>query len=350
MAAVRGYNPLFSATPKEPPLFDLLFILLLSIHLLLANVAAGGPLVCLWLEWKGRAKRDALAGQAADYLAFWSLASLLGGGLLGMLLGALLWDGAYRSLWMERLAHKASWAIGEYAVSLFVIGGYWLWRWIRPAAGMPTAVCRMFLLLFTATNLLYHFPPLFLVASRLSDAGEATGLPVTPALFRQEMARGEVAALTAHFTLASLAMTGVMLLGLALRVKRRGGTDDDYGRLARWGGWIGLIPSLLQLPVGLWVLATISAALQSRLMGSHFVATGCFLVGLLGALWLMRELAAIALGERERSQLIRTMVLMVAVVALMTAAQQLARVRSSPAATVAAPAQPSGMIAAATLH
>ncbi|HUE71695.1 MAG TPA: hypothetical protein VMP01_12485 [Pirellulaceae bacterium] len=319
-------------------MLEILFILLLSGHLMLANVAAGGPLVCIWLEWKARGNRDPLASQAADYLATWSLGSLLGGAVVGVLLGAMLWNDAYRDLWMERLGHKARWAIGEFGVSLAVIAGYWLWRKARPGASAAVAAVRMFLLVFTSTNLLYHFPPLFLVAARLSDAG-ASGPAVTPALFRQEMARGEVASLSTHFTLASLAMVGVLLLGLALRHQRRGGSDEEYGRLARWGGWIGLVPSLLQLPVGLWVLGTISATMQSRLMGSHLLATGCFLLGLLGALWLMRELAAIALGERERSQLIRVMALMVAVVVLMTAGQQLARVR--PAANTSA---------AATLH
>jgi hypothetical protein len=332
-------------------LLDLLFILLLSAHLLLANVATGGPLACLWLEWKARGNRDRLAGQAVDYLARWSLAALLMTAFVGLLLGAIRWNDAYRALWMERLAHKASWAIGEYGVSLAVIAGYWSWRKIQPSAGTAVAAARMFLLLFTATNLLYHFPPLFLVASRLSDAGAASGPPVTPALFRQEMAGGEVASLAVHFTIASLAVTGVMLLGLALRVKRRGGSDEDYEQLARWGGWIGLVPSLLQLPAGLWVLSTVPATMQSRLMGSDVAATGCFLLGLLGALWLMRELATIALGERERSQLIRTMGLLVAVVVLMTAGQQLARVRKPSAETSSAVhAQPGGTVAAARLH
>lgn len=314
-------------------MLDLLLILLLASHLILANVSSGGPLVCIWLEWKARGNRDALAGQAADYLARWSIFSLLGGGVLGLLLGGLLWSDAYRELWLVRLSHKASWAIGELVVSLAVVAGYWLWRKLRPAAGLATAAARMFLLLFTSTNLLYHFPPLFLVAARLSDEGAARGPPITPALFRQEMARGEVASLTTHFTLASLAMIGILLLGLALRTRRRGGSDEDYGRLARWGGWIGLIPSLLQLPVGLWVLSTIPASVQSRLMGSHAIATACFLLSVLAALWLLRELAAIALGERERSQLVRAMALMVAVVVLMTAGQQLARTRPTPAVT-----------------
>lgn len=331
-------------------MLEMLSILLLSGHLMLANVAAGGPLVCLWLEWKARGNRDPLAGLAADYLARWSLGSLLGGAVVGVLLGAMLWNDAYRELWMERLAHKASWAMGEFGVSLAAIAGYWLWRKAQPGASAAVAAVRMFLLLFTSTNLLYHFPPLFVVASRLSDGGAASGPPMTPALFRQEMGRGEVTSLTIHFTLASLAVVGVLLLGLALRHKRRGGSDEEYGRLARWGGWIGLVPSLLQLPVGLWVLATISATTQSRLMGSHLLATACFLLGLLGALWLMRELAAIALGERERSQLIHVMALMVAVVVLMTAGQQLARVRQSAAATSAAGAHPRGIIRAAALH
>jgi hypothetical protein len=154
---------------------------------------------------------------------------------------------------------------------------------------------------------------------------------VTPVLFRQEMLRGEIPALATHFALASLAMAGMMLLGLALRHHRRGGSDEDYQRHARWGGRIALVPTLLQLPVGLWVVTSQPAATQNRLMGGQVAASCCFLLSLLGALWLMRELAAIALGEHERSQVVRTMVLMVAVVTLMTAAQHYSRVQVTPA-------------------
>lgn len=309
---------------------DLITIVLLAAHLLAVNVAAGGPLVAIWLEWKARGGRDALAARSADFLAKWSVLSLLAGAVLGLLLGVLFWNDSYRHLWLDRLWHKVSWGLAELGCSFVAMSGYWLWRACRTRAGTMTAAARMVLLLFAATNLLYHFPPLFLVAGRMSDAGATAGAPVTPAIFRQEMVRGEVPALSTHFVLASLAVTGVMLLRLALYVRRCGGSDEDDMRLTSWGGRIALVSSVLQLPVGLWVLSSVGASIQNRLMGGHPAATACFLVSVAGALWLMRELVAVALGERERSQIVRAMALMVSVVVLMTAGQHFARARTAP--------------------
>ena len=310
---------------------DVGFILLLACHLLAMNVGAGSPLICVWLEWRARGGRDKLAAAAAGYLAHWSVLALLAGALLGLLLGAMLWTDDYRQLWLTRLSRKMNVGLMEFGFSLAMLAGYWLWRASGRGRGSTAAAIRILLVLLAGTNLLYHFPALFLVARRLHDAGATAGATITPGLFRQEMIRGEVPALAVHFSLASLAVAGIMLLGLALRQRRRGGSDEDYERLCRWGGRIALVPTLLQLPVGLWVLTSLPAASQSRLMGSQLMATGCFLLSVFGALWLMRELAAIALGEHERSQIARTMALMAAVVILMTASQHYARVPAAPA-------------------
>lgn len=319
---------------------DVGFILLLACHLLAMNVGTGVPLICVWLEWRARGGRDKLAAGAADFLARWSVLALFAGALLGLLLGTMLWTDDYRQLWLTRLSRKMNVGLMEFVFSMTMLAGYWVWRASGMGRGLTATAIRILLVLLAGTNLLYHFPALFLVARRLNDAGATAGPMITPGLFRQEMIRGEVPALAVHFSLASLAIAGIMLLGLALREKRRGGSDEDYERLCRWGGRIALVPTLLQLPVGLWVLTSLPAATQSRLMGSQLMATGCFLLSVFGALWLMRELAAIALGEHERSQIARTMALMAAVVILMTASQHYARVPAAPATEPQAAALP----------
>ena len=77
---------------------DLLFIPLFAAHLLLVNVAAAGPLVCVWLEWWASRRGDRLADEIAHRLArdsTWALAlaMLLGGVLLTVLWGRR--DSAY---------------------------------------------------------------------------------------------------------------------------------------------------------------------------------------------------------------------------------------------------------------
>jgi len=90
--------------------------------------------------------------------------------------------------------------------------------------------------------------------------------------------------------------------------------------LAAWGAWLALVPTLLQLPVGLWVLLQLPLAERDALLGSDLYATGLFALALLAALRLMHQLAAVALGDTERKQIVGSLSTMALVVALMVAA------------------------------
>ena len=96
----------------------------------------------------------------------------------------------------------------------------------------------------------------------------------------------------------------------------------DIAKLATWGGRWALAASLLQLPIGLWTLFAMPADVQSRLMGNEAPATLLFLIAMLAALWLMRELAVVSLGEVTRASLVRAIGAMLVVVGLMTVMQQ----------------------------
>jgi hypothetical protein len=309
-------------------MFSLLHILLLSLHLICMNVASGAPLVCVWLEWKLRNNKDCAAKAAADYLAKMTVLTLVAGSLLGLVMGMMLWTPEYSSLWTKRLSHKMHWGGLELLFSLAILAGYWVWRKRAIANSTIAAICKTALLLFASTNLLYHFPPLFFIAGKLADSNEASVEVVRGKLFVQAMLAGEIPALWVHFTFASLAMAGIMLLGLALRMGRRGAPAAEVSRVAIWGGYWGLIPSLLQLPVGLWVISALPPNSQSQVMGSNGTATVLFLSGIVAALWLLRELVSIAMGETARGNLIRAMSAMVVVVVLMTGTHQFAKARS----------------------
>jgi hypothetical protein len=301
----------------------ILDILLLSVHLLAVNVAAGGPIVAAWLDWRGT-RGDEAAARAARWLADWSLAGLLGGAVLGVAVGWLRWDAAYRALWLGPMSYKLHWAGIEAVFSLVLMILWWLWLPRQSGAGRGASIVRGLLALLASTNLLYHFPTMFSVAGRLYDAGQASGGRIGPSEFRALMAQAETPAVAVHFVLASVAVAGVMLLGPALRALRRG-NDDEAAKLARWGGRWALAPSLLQLPVGLWALATLPAAAQARIMGSDTTGTLLLIAALVAAVWLMRELAGVAMGEVARPVLIRTMAAMLITIVLMTAMQQASR-------------------------
>jgi hypothetical protein len=117
-----------------------------------------------------------------------------------------------------------------------------------------------------------------------------------------------------------------MLLGLSLRW-RRSGDEAGASKAALWGGRWALASSVLQLPVGLWTLIELSPDYQGRIVGDSALGIILFLLSLAAALWLMRELVNVSLGDATRPTLIRVMVLMLATVVLMTAMQQHARPR-----------------------
>lgn len=313
-----------------------LHILILSAHLLAMNVGAGGPITLMFLEWKA-SRGSSLWRGAANYLASATIAGLLSGSLLGAVLVALLYSPEFAQLWTTRLRHKAEMATLELLISLAIMVVYRYWA--APGAISRWAfLSRMGLLLFAGTNLLYHFPVLFLIGSTLRDEAAISGEPIKGALFREQLARGEIASVAVHVVLACLAVSGMMVLGYALRVMKQAGEDETARRegegLAVAGAWLSLGPTLLQLPTGLWSLSVMGTGLQSQLMGSDPIATTLFLLSLGAAFWLMRQLAAIALGDVTRRDMIRAMILMVATVVLMTgmhhAGREAARKKRNP--------------------
>ena len=60
---------------------------------------------------------------------------------------------------------------------------------------------------------------------------------------------------------------------------------------------IALVSTILQLPVGMWVLATMSQVSREALMGNRPLASLLFLAGVLLAVLLIGRLLAVVLGE-----------------------------------------------------
>ena len=299
-------------------MLELFSTILLIAHLLCVNIAAGAPILCVWLEWRG----EALARRAAAYLGRMGLVALVAGGLFGLAIGWLKWTPAYRELWTGPLSYKLHWGAAELVFSLVLAGVYWLL--VRGKAGNSAGlrIGRGLIALLNSTNLLYHFPALFVVASKLYETGQTAGATIRGAQFRHLAWSGEAPALAIHVILASVAVAGVMLLGLALRWLRHDESPADVAKVATWGSRWALGASLVQLPVGLWTLMALPAGTQSSLMGTHVLGTTLFIAAMLTMFWLLRELTGVALGETTVPAMIRSMTAMLVVVSLMTAMQQ----------------------------
>ena len=279
-------------------------------------------MLCVWLEWW---RPDALARKAAAYLGRNGLTMLVLGGLLGLVLGWMKWTPDYAALWTGPLAYKLHWGAAELMFSLALALLYWQLVRRGRQASLRARIGRGTVALLNATNLLYHFPPLFAVASKLAaDASLSSAATIRGAEFRRLAWSGETPALVIHVILASIAVAGVMLLGLALRWQRKDESPARVSRVAIWGSRWALAASLAQLPVGLWTLAVLPAQAQAGLMGNGALATTLLVAAMLAVFWLLRDLASVALGETTRPLMIRSMAAMLVVVALMTAMQQAA--------------------------
>jgi hypothetical protein len=294
---------------------SILASLLLAVHLLCVNVAAGGPLLAAWLDWRA-VRGDAACARAAVYLARLSLLGLIAGAALGLLIGWLQWDADYRALWLGPLNYKLTGAVIEAVFSLVLLAAWWLWLPGKAGGSRTFAGIRIFLALLASTNLLYHFPLLFSVAARLKAAGDTSGPVISGAAFRS-LIDGQAAAMAVHVTLASIAVAGVVLLGLALRWRRRG-EATNAGTIGRLGARWALTASLIQLPVGVWLLMSLRPAEQAAIMGQSTVGVLLFVASILTALWLLNDLSQLALGEFQRHLAIRAMAAMLVTIMLMT--------------------------------
>lgn len=303
----------------------ILTTILLALHLLAVNVATAGPLACVWLRWRAR-RGDVAADRVGHSLAKLSLAALLAGVVAGTLSLGLLWPvtGNGYAEAVGRFPPRAYVFAGLELlfsfVCLWIYAGTWQ-RWQhRPWLHGLVAVV-------SATNLLYHLPPLMTVLSELAArphlVADAT---IAHNTFRRLMVRPDVLAHVAHFALASVAVSGWVMMEVARRGRRQGsraksqepeGTGTGYDRLISGGAWIALAASLAQLAVGLWVLVELSTAARRLLLGDDWLTTGLFFAAIVASFALLHLLAVIALGETSDVAVRRCRWLMIVIVALM---------------------------------
>lgn len=299
--------------------------LILALHLMCMNIASAGPLVCVWLDWKAGGGNE-VAQRAARFLAWKSLVLLMVGIVFGLIVAAFLWNDAYHDL-MHVFMYKIKWGAWELLFSLVLMSFYA----VLVARGAPRHLAsklgRATLAVLAATNLLYHFPVLFIVISEVAGGYLDVPEQVDAAIFRSLMQEDSVLARSVHFWVASFAVTGVALIGYGKWLLRKDEQKETGSRIAVWGARIALVPTLLQILVGVWVLSALPPMMQRRLMGSDLLVASAFGLSLIGALWLMHQLSAVAFGDTRPRTLQLAIHLMYAVVILMTFTSRLALAR-----------------------
>jgi hypothetical protein len=317
---------------------DLLLITIFTIHLLAADLAMAGPLVALWLEWRGTQRGEGLPGQIGRRLAWWSIGALVVGVSLGLLAVVVLPQvepAAYREAFGRVPASRWWYAAGEVTFSLVCMAlyaGLWNRAWFARHRGW-----HRLLAVLAATNLMYHFPPLFTMISTLSMRPDLKGRVLDVALYRKLLLDGETLSRVVHHWLAGAAIAAVaaMLLGVGgwacgERSRSGLGIGDSNGTAQRAGivraaARVALGATMLQIAVGVWVLLAMPSAMQSQLLGEDWLATALFGTSIIAALGLMHFLSIVSLGGTSRSAVYRAAFVLAIVLFLMVATLHRAR-------------------------
>lgn len=305
-------------------LASLVQLLLLVLHLVCVNVATGGPMIALWLEIR-EGRGDPLAGRIGRRLTGYTITALLLGALIGLLYGWTIWTDEFSNT-LSRLGTRILYGITEFLFSVVLLGIVWIWWRARPDCGWLQRICRLSILFLAASNVFYHFPFLFQVIVWLQGQAETTAVDSTT--FRALLIEGEILWRTIHFWMASFAVSGIVVAWIAYQFVKDELAEADVYRVTRWGGWIALVSSLIQLPTGVMITLHLSPTLQYDLMGEDVMSSVLFWGAAGLAVILFHVLAAIALGKSSRQRIYSASLLMLVVIAVMVTVSQRLRTDS----------------------
>ena len=309
------------------------------------NIAAAGPLLCVWLNRRGASQASHQVGGKLAWNCYWLLCW---GVVFGFFTGWVAYAAGDHRLvqTLPFFRSKVLWGMAEVATSLVWTWGYWAWfKWARPARSLA----RFFhasLAVLTATNLLYHFP-LLMTVLRLAANGEIdVHSPVDSAGYRRLAFSEEVLSHSAHVWIASFAVAGVYTMGLAAWSDQEGDSKQTSGlwkrvwgyvpvlgaigccrqptQSPRWsvvtfGARVGLAATVLQLVSGFWLLLAVPAAQQRLMFGGDALSALLLLGSVLAAFHLLQIFGALSFGETEEKLPRRGVAVMALTVVLMTA-------------------------------
>ena len=288
-------------------------VIVLAAHLWAMNIATAGPFLALILHLRER-RDPTLQGAWAQRLVTISLVAFT----VGMALGG----GVVLAAWGHRadalMAGVSSIPTGRFTYGVAELAFYALCLLGYRAAVQPgvalvsrrRAGLGWLLALLAGTNLAYHFPPLFAMLGTFTTRREVWGTVVP---FTQALVDPEIVALTVHFLLASVAVTGVTFAWQAARPHPTVSEPERRWAVA-WGVRAALAATVLQLVSGLALLATLTDLALDALLGGSALASGCLALGIVASVLLLHQLAGAAWGEPtsgELRQLVATLALTV---------------------------------------
>lgn len=301
---------------------EFVIALLLTIHLVLVNLSMSGPIFCIWLDIRGRRQPQATDGSIAHQLACWSLGTLLLGSVIGTLLFVWYWwfgDPSFLRA-VARLQPRIWWGFWELLFSIVCLSLYLLWWRCSKRRTLLERCGHHLLALLASTNLMYHFPPLFIILARLRSCVDQPAEVISAAEFRTLLFSAQVVATTLHYWLASVATAGVWIVSKdallsSVNIKE---PPNVTPALVVAAARTALVATLLQIPVGWWLLTLLSESQQTLVLGGNTVLTLIFIVAVFSVVGLIYHLAAVAFGDVSQSTRLQSFGLLLLVIWLMS--------------------------------
>lgn len=300
--------------------------ILLAIHLLMVNIASAAPIFCIYLERRA-SRSDDFANRLGIQIAKTAVAMLVFGSILGLTIGLLGWLQG-RTLYVEvlpRFSWKILWGIAEIFFSLICMGIY-IAMWRQTVRERRHVFLHRTLAVLAASNLLYHFPPLFGVMTYVAENANQFENSISVSVFRGLAYSQNVFPMTVHFCLAAFSVSGIFVMARAKALKSTSEADEESCRsIYRGSARVALAATAFQVIVGTWVLLSTDPWQQHQLLGGNLFATTALLTSVLLTFGLGHLLGTASFGIPDAPTVRRLISIVVLIVFLMTLAQRSSR-------------------------
>lgn len=294
-------------------------------HLLVVAIAAAGPLLCIPIN----AKQLNRTG-VAERTAYWSLGTTLNrhanialilGSVLGLMIASLVWNGDFHQR-CHVLKTRFMYAGVEWVFSfvLLIITHRW---WLKRPDGIKSFVIRSLLIVLATTNLLYHFPIIFMLVHEIPASVvaelESSGAELSRAQFYEYAFSNSMIARWLHIVISMLMLSFAYVCVISLRLARdtAGVTRETAVRTVNWAARNVLILLFAQIGFGLMALLTMKNS--EFVMGGDTVVTALFAGGMCLMLLQMQQWTALMSRKIDPQAVARAVTTLIALFSCMTA-------------------------------
>ncbi|MDE0818188.1 MAG: hypothetical protein OSA92_11030 [Pirellulaceae bacterium] len=295
------------------------------LHLLVIAIAAAGPLLCIPLNAKQLNRKD-----PAERNAYWSLGTTLNrhaiialilGSVFGLIIAALVWNPDFHQR-CHILKTRFMYAGIEWIFSfvLLLITHRW---WLKRPDGLKPFVFRSLLIILATTNLLYHFPIIFMlvheVPATIVAELESTGAELSRAQFYEYAFSKSMLARWLHIVISMVMLSFAYLAVISLRSARDTNdlAQDTAVRTVNWAARNVLILLFTQIGFGLMALLTMKNS--ELVMGGDPVVTALFAGGMCLMLLQMQQWTALMSRKIDPQAVARAVTTLIALFSCMTA-------------------------------